>query len=694
MWACGVLMLVAMAFALRALGASERRTVGALLFAALAPLALGSVILSRFDLWPAAITAAALAAIVSGRLRLGHGLLGLGVAAKVYPAVLVPLALAHVWRRRGRREALICLGVLLAAVAVVFVPFLALAPGGVWSSVVRQTTRPLQIESLGAAVLIALHHAVGLAATMRSGHGSQNLDGTGPDAVGILQTVLQVSALVAIWALYARGRGGREELLRACAAAAVAFVALGKVFSPQFLIWLVPLVPLVRGRRGLAASGLLARLDGADAALVPVPLLGLRAALRPDRVVARSRARPRDARASFYVGLTWSRRSTRVGNELWRSYAPACARTRRRLAGRAPPPGRPGARLEPADRRVAGRPARVRPLPPAGGRDRRPGDSRGDPRVPAAGRPDPGRDRRAAHPRRARAARAPALREAPPRPRRLRLGRVGAPVPAPHARDRRLPGAHDRAGPEALAAASAARPGRDRRSCDPDRIPHQDRGAAPPDAETAGDPAGRGPGGEPRDRSRHPRPLGGSLRARPEPRPRARLDGVWLQPERDLLGRRLGSDADPSDHLDIRRDEPDRAAGAPHRRGQRPRRHRAPPSPAEGLRRERDARARRLVPGRARGSQATASTPRRRASSRTCSRSSAARCRSLSRPLSARLRRCSRARRRRTRSGRPRAARRPRPGGSAPASRSASAGSRARRGPRSPSRAGPSFPRR
>jgi hypothetical protein len=228
------------------------------LFVATAPLLLGSVMLSRFDLWPAALTAAALALLVAGRFRLGAGTLGLATAAKLYPAVIVPIALAHIWRSRGRREALLCTGAVLAVVAAIVLPFAVIAPGGVWDAFWRQAGRPLQIESFGAGLLLAAHHLFGLELTMESSHGSQNLAGGAAAVLAVVSTVLQLGALAAIWIWHARGPATRDRLLAASAAAVCAFVAFGKVLSPQFLIWLIPLVPLVRGRRGLAASALLA----------------------------------------------------------------------------------------------------------------------------------------------------------------------------------------------------------------------------------------------------------------------------------------------------------------------------------------------------------------------------------------------------------------------------------------------------
>jgi Glycosyltransferase family 87 len=254
----GALVLLLMLSILLRLDAGPTRIGAALGFAALAPLVLGSVELSRFDLWPAALTTGALAAFVAGRQRLGSGVLALAVAAKLFPAVLAPLAAVWIWRRSGRRELLVAAGVFAAVLAVCFVPFLVLAPHGVWHSVTTQTSRPLQIETLGAGVLLVAHTVGGLGITMESGHGSQNLVGSGPDALAVVQTVLQAAALVLTWVWFARGKATGERLVRASAAAVCAFVAFGKVLSPQFLIWLVPLVPLVRGRRGIAASALLA----------------------------------------------------------------------------------------------------------------------------------------------------------------------------------------------------------------------------------------------------------------------------------------------------------------------------------------------------------------------------------------------------------------------------------------------------
>jgi len=256
MWLCGAAALTSMAVVLRKLRRSSAGVWAPLCFAAVAPLLLGSVIL-RFDLWPAALVAGALAALVSGRLRVGHGLLGLGITAKLYPAVLLPLGVAYVWKREGRREALVCLALALGVVAAIFAPFVIVSPSGVWHSLSVQLSRPLQVESLGSALLLAGHHLFGLGVTAETSHGSQNVSGTAADRLAVASTVLQAGVLIWIWAAFVRGRSDAEALVRSTAATLCAFVAFGKVLSPQFPIWLIPIVPLVRGRRGLVASALL-----------------------------------------------------------------------------------------------------------------------------------------------------------------------------------------------------------------------------------------------------------------------------------------------------------------------------------------------------------------------------------------------------------------------------------------------------
>jgi hypothetical protein len=122
-------------------------------------------------------------------------------------------------------------------------------------SIGHQLSRPLQIESLGSALYLAAHHLFGLDVEMRSGHGSQNLHAVGTGVGAVLSSLAVLAVLVWVWL---RRPGTAEELVRWSAAALVAFIALGKVLSPQFLIWLAPVVPLVGGMRGLRAAVLLA----------------------------------------------------------------------------------------------------------------------------------------------------------------------------------------------------------------------------------------------------------------------------------------------------------------------------------------------------------------------------------------------------------------------------------------------------
>ena len=246
--------LVAAAAVLRAQG---RALLWPLLAIAVAPLALGSVFVNRFDVWPALLAVAALALFVRGRPAAAAVLLALGAATKVFPAVAAPVAAVWVWRvygRDGLRRAVVAF---LVAGLVVLLPFAAIGPGGLRFSFTIQLTRHLQVESLGGAFLLAADRIGLYHATIATGKpGSLDVFGTLPSVLAALSlVVVVVLVLWAAWALL-RGPADADRLAAGFAASIVVYVAFGKVLSPQYLVWLVPFVPLVR-RRGAAAALLL-----------------------------------------------------------------------------------------------------------------------------------------------------------------------------------------------------------------------------------------------------------------------------------------------------------------------------------------------------------------------------------------------------------------------------------------------------
>ena len=90
-----------------------------------------------------------------------------------------------------------------------------------------------------------------------------NLGGRLAGAAALATTLAEAAVLVAVWVGFARKRRpGPETLLRASFAVVLAFVLLGKVFSPQFMLWLVPFAPLLGGAVGYAG------LAGVGAALL------------------------------------------------------------------------------------------------------------------------------------------------------------------------------------------------------------------------------------------------------------------------------------------------------------------------------------------------------------------------------------------------------------------------------------------
>jgi hypothetical protein len=238
-----VVTLLLTALGARRLGGSGTWILPAATFV-LAALLLYPVAVTRYDAVVAlTLGLAVFFATLGGRyLLLAYASLGLGTAAKFVPLLAVlPLALTRRGVARG------C-GVFLAVVALFFVPFALLGGRGLLQSFAYQAERGLQVESLAASVLMFLHSAKSIVFE----HGAFEVRGEGAGLATSLTPILTLLLLAvtgfAMWWEFRRC-GGLEvgAFPRHAAALILAFMLGSRVLSPQYLIWLLPLVPLSAG---------------------------------------------------------------------------------------------------------------------------------------------------------------------------------------------------------------------------------------------------------------------------------------------------------------------------------------------------------------------------------------------------------------------------------------------------------------
>jgi hypothetical protein len=218
---------------------------------ALSPLLTGALVRTHFDALPAALAIGGLLALVHGAQQreggggrradlvtaLGFALLAIGGMVKLWPLVLVPVAMVWLWAR-GQRTAAIAGAGVVAAISVA-----ALAPypwAGLHDAVRFHEDRPVQIESAPATVLWAVGRSSVTGDPVRpDAFKSNGLAGGPAPTVELIFQVAQIAALLVATALAAR-RSDPRHLGLCCLLAVLAFVALGKVLSPQYLVWLVP----------------------------------------------------------------------------------------------------------------------------------------------------------------------------------------------------------------------------------------------------------------------------------------------------------------------------------------------------------------------------------------------------------------------------------------------------------------------
>ena len=213
------------------------------------------LLLVRFDPFPILFATLAFWYVVDRRPLLSGVTLGIGIAAKLYPALLVPLFAAYWWQTEGRRVSVVHVASAVVTALVLFLPFLIIAPDGLLEALRFQGDRGLQIETVMGG-LIQLFH-LGSPETydlvLRT---TWEVEAADVDVWLSVQPAVALAAVsVSLAITWLRGYRPAPHpwdfvvMAEASIALMIVFMVTSRVLSPQNVFWILPFAAFLTGIR-------------------------------------------------------------------------------------------------------------------------------------------------------------------------------------------------------------------------------------------------------------------------------------------------------------------------------------------------------------------------------------------------------------------------------------------------------------
>ncbi|MCS4535202.1 DUF2029 domain-containing protein [Corynebacterium sp. HS2168-gen11] len=211
------------------------------------PLTVGPVFVYRLDVFPAVVVGLGLWALAT-HPRMAGALFAIATWIKLWPGILVTTCITS-WRNLIWLKRFVAFG--LTFVCIGICTALLTSPSRMFSPLVYQQDRGLQIESLAATFLLYRAHTTAHDRYSITYAASKSFEITGPGVEFALQMtsigMLLLVAACCVWALAIFVKGGSRlpDPSYVILSIVLLLIVVNKVFSPQYIIWLGPILAVI-----------------------------------------------------------------------------------------------------------------------------------------------------------------------------------------------------------------------------------------------------------------------------------------------------------------------------------------------------------------------------------------------------------------------------------------------------------------